>query len=145
MTDLSAFEASDPTRFRVTCEIRYADLDPNEHVNHARYLIYMEEARLAFRRKLDRDPGLPESVTWPIAALTIRYRRSAVYPGMLTVELAPIHVGQTSFSLGYGIFDEAGCVAVASNRSVCVDRGTGRKMDLPDNIAAVLRAMGGIG
>jgi acyl-CoA thioester hydrolase len=128
---LEPFQVQDASRFRVETEIRYADLDPNEHVNHARYLIYLEEARLAYRRLLDREIGLPEHVTWPIAELTIRYLRSASYPGRLTVELAPVHVGRTSFTLGYGIFDLAGCVAVASNRSVCVDRSTGRPMPIP--------------
>jgi acyl-CoA thioester hydrolase len=142
--NLDPFLITDPARFRVTAEIRYSDLDPNEHVNHARYLIYLEEARLAFRRWLDRELGLPEQVTWPIAELTIRYRRSAIYPGALTVELAPIHVGRTSFSLGYGVYDGDGCVAVAMNRSVCVDRATGRPIQIEDNVAARLREMGGL-
>ena len=61
---------------------------------------------------------------------------------MLTVELAPTHVGRTSFTLGYGIFDRDGCVAVALNRSVCVDRATGGKVALAVAVAARLRAMG---
>jgi acyl-CoA thioester hydrolase len=142
--NLDPFQTSDPERFRITTEIRYADLDPNEHVNHARYLIYLEEARLAFRRHLDLELGLPANLTWPIAELTIRYRRSAEYPGVLTVELAPIHVGRTSFTLGYGIFDRNGSVAVAMNRSVCVDRATGQKTALEDRIAASLRRFGRI-
>ena len=129
--NLDPFQLPHPRRFRFEAAIRYSDLDPNEHVNHARYLIYLEEARLALRRQLDRDFGLPETVTWPIAELTIRYRRSAEYPGSLTIELAPIHVGRTSFTLGYGIFDRDGCVAVALNRSVCVDRATGRPVPIP--------------
>jgi acyl-CoA thioester hydrolase len=140
--NLDPFQTSDSGRFRIETEIRYSDLDPNEHVNHARYLIYLEEARLAFRRLLDRDLGLSDAVTWPIAELTIRYRRSAVYPGLLTVELAPIHVGRTSFSLGYGIFDRDGCVAVAMNRSVCVDRTTGQPVPIETSVAARLREMG---
>ena len=52
-------------------------------------------------------------MTWPIAELTIRYVRSATYPGAIVVEVAPIHVGRTAFTLGYGIFDREGCVAVA--------------------------------
>jgi acyl-CoA thioester hydrolase len=140
---LDSFQARDPARFRIEVEVRYADLDPNEHVNHARYLIYLEEARLAYRRLLDREIGLPEHVTWPIAELTIRYLRSASYPGSLTVELAPIHIGRTSFTLGYGIFDFAGCVAVASNRSVCVDRSTGRPIPIPRSLVARLGPGGG--
>jgi acyl-CoA thioester hydrolase len=143
--NLDQFQDPDPARFRIETEIRYSDLDPNDHVNHARYLIYLEEARLAFRRLLGRDPGLPDEVTWPIAELTIRYLRSAEYPGSVTVELEPIHVGRTSFTLGYGIFDGAGCVAVAMNRSVCVDRATGRKVPLQENVAARLRLLGRLG
>jgi acyl-CoA thioester hydrolase len=139
---LDSFRTSDPRRFRVTIEVRYSDLDPNEHVNHARYLIYLEEARLAFRRELDRELGLPDQVSWPIAELTIRYLRSATYPGLLTVELAPVHVGRTSFTLGYGIFDLSGCVAVASNRSVCVDRATGQRVPLTGEVAGRLGRVG---
>ena len=138
---LDRFLTPDPARFRVETEIRYSDLDPNEHVNHARYLIYLEEARLAFRRALAADPGLAEGVTWPVAELTIRYRSSATYPGVLTVELAPIHVGTTSFTLGYGVHDRDGCVVVASNRSVCVEAATGRPVALSAPIAARLRAL----
>jgi acyl-CoA thioester hydrolase len=143
MTDIEKFQARDPGRFQVEIEIRYSDLDPNEHVNHARYLIYLEEARLAFRRLLNDEHGLPEDVTWPIAELTIRYLRSATYPGSVTVELAPIHVGRTSFTLGYGVFDRDGCVAIAMNRSVCVDRTTGGKVAIPAAVAARLRLLQG--
>ncbi|MGA3004317.1 MAG: thioesterase family protein [Acetobacteraceae bacterium] len=143
--NLDPFQVSSPERFRIETEIRYSDLDPNEHVNHARYLIYLEEARLAFRRHLADELGLPDGVTWPIAELTIRYLRSASYPGSLTVELAPIHVGRTSFTLGYGIFDRTGCVAAALNRSVCVDRSTGRKVALPETVAIRLQELGRIG
>jgi acyl-CoA thioester hydrolase len=142
--NLDPFHVRNPARFRIETEIRYSDLDPNEHVNHARYLIYLEEARLAFRRHLADELGLPDGLTWPIAELTIRYLRSASYPGTLTVELAPIHVGRTSFTLGYGIFDRAGCVAVALNRSVCVDRSTGQKVALPETVAIRLQELGQI-
>jgi acyl-CoA thioester hydrolase len=143
MTNIEQFQARDPGRFHVEIEIRYSDLDPNEHVNHARYLIYLEEARLAFRRLLNDEYGLPEDVTWPIAELTIRYLRSATYPGSVTVELAPIDVGRTSFTLGYGVFDRDGCVAIAMNRSVSVDRATGGKVAIPSAVAARLRRLQG--
>jgi acyl-CoA thioester hydrolase len=143
MTDIEKFQARDPGRFQFEIEIRYSDLDPNEHVNHARYLIYLEEARLAFRRLLNDEHGMPGDVTWPIAELTIRYLRSATYPGFVTVELAPIHVGRTSFTLGYGVFDRDGCVAIAMNRSVCVDRTTGGKVAIPQAVAARLRRLQG--
>ena len=54
--NLESFQTSDSGRFRIGTEIRYADLDPNDHVNHARYLIYLEEARLAFRPPIFGSP-----------------------------------------------------------------------------------------
>lgn len=139
-----SFLISDPSRFRVALDIRYADLDPNHHVNHARYLIYLEEARLALRRDLAADPGLPDDVAWPVAELTIRYRRSTAYPGQLMVELAPIHVGRTAFTLGYGLFDRDGCVVTAVNRSVCVQQSNGQPVPIDPKVAARLRQMGSI-
>lgn len=119
--------------------VRYGDLDANGHVNHARYLAHLEEARLAFRRMLYAQAGLPETVGWPVADLSVRYLRSVVYPAVVEVELGVLHVGRTSFTLGYGLFDEAGIALVASTRSVAVDRATGQPVPLPGPIAAALR------
>ena len=93
-------------------------------------------ARLAFRRSArSRVSACRRSDLANRGVDQIRYLRSAAYPGRLTVELAPIHVGRTSFTIGYGIFDRDGCVAVAMNRSVCVDRTTGRPVSIQDNVA----------
>ncbi len=39
-------------RFYHPIEIRYSDLDPQGHVNNARYLSFMEQARLAYVREV---------------------------------------------------------------------------------------------
>ena len=38
-------------------EVRYADLDAQWHVNHTRFLTYMEQARLKYLQKLDLFDG----------------------------------------------------------------------------------------
>ncbi len=139
--DLDLFRTRDPRRFRIATEVRFADLDPNNHVNHARYLGYMEECRLAFRRALDAALALPPDLSWPVAEVTVRYLRSAGYPQAIAVELAPVHVGRTSFSLGYGLFDDDGCLAVGMSRSVCVSKNAGRPVPLPASLAARLREL----
>ena len=141
MTDrdlLDAFRAPNSARFAVSCPIRYEDLDPNRHVNHARYLAYMEECRLALRRRLNTELALPETLGWAVGALSIQYRRALLYPSTARVETAPIAVGRTSFTLGYGVFDADGCAAVASTRSGCLDEA-GRPTPLPQSLAAWLR------
>ena len=131
MTELARFHLPDPARFAVQATIRYEDLDPNRHVNHAKYLTYLEECRLALRRHFNDALKLPETLGWAVGALSILYRRALIYPASVRVETAPIQVGRTSFTLGYGIYDDRGYNAVASTRSVCMN-DEGRPTPLPD-------------
>lgn len=136
---LDAFRAPDGARFTTTTTVRYEDLDINGHVNHARYLAYIEEGRLALRRHFNTTLGLPASLGWAVGALSIRYHRSVLYPATVRVETQPIHVGTTSFTLGYGLFDNGHCAVTASSRSVCLDEA-GRPTPLPLALATELRA-----
>jgi len=139
--ELAEFRARAETRFQIQANVRYEDLDPNGHVNHARYLVYIEECRLALRRALNVELALSETLGWAISALSIRYLRSLLYPAAITVQTRPLHVGRTSFSLGYGVFDDIGCVVIASSRSVCLDRASEKPVPLPGRLAARLREM----
>lgn len=42
----------DSFRFYHPIEVRYGDLDPQGHVNNARYLTFLEQARIAYVKKL---------------------------------------------------------------------------------------------
>lgn len=139
MTELEPFQTPDPARFAVQATIRYEDLDPNRHVNHAKYLTYLEEGRLALRRHLNDALSLPETLGWAVGALSIQYRRALVYPATVRVETAPIQIGRTSFTLGYGIYDDKGINALASTRSVCLNE-EGRPTPLPDALKEWLTA-----
>ena len=135
---LDVFRAPDGARFITNTTIRYEDLDVNGHVNHARYLAYIEECRLALRRHFNDKLSLPPTLGWAVGALSIRYHRSVLYPATVRVETRPIHVGNTSFTLGYGLFDGEHCAVTASSRSVCLRDG--RSTPLPPELAAELRA-----
>ena len=86
MTELESFQTQNPARFAVQATIRYDDLDPNRHVNHAKYLTYLEECRLALRRHLNTELKLPEALGWAVGALSILYRRALLYPGTVTID-----------------------------------------------------------
>ncbi len=129
---LAPFRAQDPTRFAVQAAVRYEDVDPNRHVNHAKYLTYLEECRLALRRFLNAELRLSDTLGWAVGALSIQYRRALLYPAAIRIETAPVAVGRTSFTLGYGIYDDTQvAAALASTRSVCLDE-KGRPTPLPD-------------
>jgi acyl-CoA thioesterase FadM len=54
------------------------------------------------------------------------------------IGIAPQHVGRTSFTLGYGIFQAGTCIAVAGTRSVQLDRDTGLPAPLPEAFRSAL-------
>jgi acyl-CoA thioester hydrolase len=130
--DLSAFRTRSPTRFTLTMAVRYGDLDPNGHVNHMLYLAFLEECRLAHRRDLDVRLQMDEKLGWPVGGLNIRYIASLTYPGDAVIESAPIKIGRTSFTLGYGIYRGDTVMALAYSQTVCIDNRLGRSVRLPD-------------
>ena len=136
--DLNAFRQRSTARFRIAVSSLYGDLDPNGHINHARYLTYLEECRLAFRRELaEVDPEI-DGYSWPIGKLSIRYVSSLHYPQLVTVELSPVAVGRTSYTLGYGVYADERCCAVALTRTVRIDNATNEAVPLTEALAGRL-------
>ena len=64
---------------RTTIKVRFADLDPYDHVNHARYLTYFESARIEALDEIGfgMDTMKADGVQIVLVELTIRYRRAA--------------------------------------------------------------------
>src|ERR1700751_5608524 len=56
--------------YRVTDNVRYADLDPNHHVNNAVYASYFETGRVTLVK--DRSYGLmPQGYAWVMVRLNM--------------------------------------------------------------------------
>jgi len=58
--------------FRVTDNVRYADLDPNRHVNNAVYASYFETGRVTLMK--DGSSGLmPAGQSWMMVRLDMHW------------------------------------------------------------------------
>jgi acyl-CoA thioester hydrolase len=138
---LVRFANPDAMAFWSEEKVRYQDLDANGHINNAAYLSFMEAARLEFRASIvARFPG-ERFGSWVIGTAAIKFLKSAHYPGVIRIGIAPLNVGRTSFTLGYGIFQSETCVAVAGTRSVQLDRETGQPAPLPDAFREAMTAI----
>ncbi len=64
---------------RTTIKVRFADLDPYDHVNHARYLTYFESARIEALDEIGfgMDTMKAAGVQIVLVELTVRYWRAA--------------------------------------------------------------------
>lgn len=114
-----------------TVPVRYRDLDPLGHVNHAVYTSYLEEARLSYfdsvlEVSLDR-------VDHVIAALDIEFRQRIEYGDELVVTVGVSEIGTTSLTTAYELRVDGELVATASVVLVTYDREAGKPRPVPDD------------
>ena len=120
--------------------IRFADLDPANHVNNVAYAQYFESGRVAFWHDAGRHIMAPGCLG-VIASLTIDYRSQMEFPGEVEVGTRLVSMGRNSTRLGQGLFRDGQCVATSVGVMVLVDKASGRSTPLPDDLRAAVVAL----
>jgi acyl-CoA thioester hydrolase len=121
--------------YRLTDNVRYADLDPNQHVNNAVYATYFETGRVALMK--DRSYGLmPEGLAWIMVRLDIHFRAELRWPGTIEMGLGVAKFGRTSVTLDQVVFSQGRCVASAQAVTVLIDEATRKPTTLTPGIIA---------
>jgi acyl-CoA thioester hydrolase len=124
--------------YRLTDNVRFADLDPNQHVNNAVYATYFETGRVTLMK--DRSYGLmPEGVTWIMVRLDIHFRAELRWPGTIEMGLGLVKFGRTSVTFDQVVFSQGKCVASAQSYSVLIDEATRKPKVLTPEIKAKFR------
>lgn len=115
----------DPTRYPLKVRIiaRYADVDPLWHINNVAIAQYYEEARVSALTQMLGGARIPTPAGERIliAHQSIDYLLEAGYPGTLEVGVAVLRLGNTSYTLGMGMFQDARCVSVSDAVMVYAD------------------------
>jgi acyl-CoA thioester hydrolase len=120
---------------RMTDNVRYADLDPNQHVNNAVYATYFETGRVTLVK--DRSFGLvPPGLTWMLVRLDMHFRAELRWPGIIDMGLGVAKFGRTSVTFDQVLFSEARCVASAQSVTVLIDESTRKPTPLTEEIIA---------
>ena len=119
--------------FRVTDNVRFADLDPNQHVNNAVYATYFETGRVTLMK--DRSYGLmPPGLAWIMVRLDIHFRAELRWPGQIEMGLGLTKFGRTSVTFDQVVFSEGKCVASAQATTVLIDERTRKPTSLTPEI-----------
>ena len=119
--------------YRLSDNVRYADLDPNQHVNNAVYASYFETGRVTLMK--DRSYGLmPEGLAWIMVRLDIHFRAELRWPGKIELGLAVTKLGRTSVTFEQVVFSEGKCVASAQAVTVLIDDVTRKPTPLTDDV-----------
>ena len=109
--------------YRLSDNVRFADLDPNQHVNNAVYATYFETGRVTLMK--DRSYGLmPDGVTWIMVKLDMHFRAELRWPGTIELGLGVVKFGRTSVTFDQVVFSGGQCVASARSVSVLLDEAT---------------------
>jgi acyl-CoA thioester hydrolase len=133
LTDRNANPQLEDFPYRLTDNVRFADLDPNSHVNNAVYATYFETGRVT----LMKDPtfGLtPERLAWIMVRLDIHFRAELKWPGSIEMGLGVSKFGRTSVTFDQVVFSEGKCVASSQSVSVLIDDVTRRPVPLTEEI-----------
>ena len=123
--------------FRTPIALRWSDLDALNHVNNARYLTFLEQARIEWFDTVD-EPWMTDAFGPVVATATLNFRRPIEYPASIAVELFTEKLGNTSVTIGHRIVaDDAPLHCDGHVVAVWSDRRRGKPVPLP---AAVRRA-----
>lgn len=120
-------------RFQYVIQVRYSDMDMLGHANNAIYLTYLESARLAYFREVNRQE-------WDEIALVLAHAdmdfKIPLTPGIQpVVRMRTTHFGTSSITIENIITDAGGerLFFSASTVMVAINPKTGRPVPIPDN------------
>jgi acyl-CoA thioester hydrolase len=135
-------EAEEPRKLVSVCriQVRFADLDVNRHVNNVAYFTFMEQARVAWLRRVAMQTTRKGEGPVVVQA-SCNYRKAMPFIDAVDVRVYVGAPGRTSFPTYYDIVstDDENC-RYADGRAIMVwtDRASGGSRPLPDELRVLL-------
>lgn len=123
-------------RFYHPIEVRYGDLDPQGHVNNAKYMTYMEQARVAYIRHLGLWHGgsfLELGII--LADAQITFLKPILFGTPLRAGVTTTRLGNKSLTMQYSLEHSGDGSLYATGSSVLVtyDYASGQTVPIPDS------------
>ena len=127
----------DPKRypFAHTITTRFADIDPNRHLNNVALAAMMEDARVRFNLAIGSAIRIGERRAM-VASVSMEYLAQGHFPDSVTVHCGIEGVGRTSWTVAQLL--EQGGTPVAFARSVLVAIADDRPVPVPEDYRALL-------
>ena len=121
-------------RFYHPIEVRYGDLDSQGHVNNAKYLTYMEQARINYVKSLGLWPGGSfMDVGIILADAQVTFLAPIQFGSPLQVGARITRLGNKSLTMEYRLEDRENSQQYATGSTVLVayDYREGRSIPIP--------------
>ena len=124
----------DEFRFFHPIEVRYGDLDPQGHLNNAKYFTYTEQARIAYVKELGLwNGGSFLDIGIILAEATMTFKAPILWGQPIRVGVRVNRLGNKSFDVIYSIqdFDTGLEHARGSTIQVTFDYHTSQTIPIP--------------
>ncbi|MGC0985093.1 YbgC/FadM family acyl-CoA thioesterase [Pantoea agglomerans] len=118
---------------QTTIKVRGYHLDVYQHVNNARYLEFLEEARWEWLEEVEAFHWLQEQkLAFVVVNININYRRPAVLGDVLTIDSEITQLNDKSGIIAQRVLlaDQETVVADAALTFVCIDLRTQKAVAL---------------
>jgi acyl-CoA thioester hydrolase len=113
-------------------EVRYGDLDPQGHVNNAKYMTYMEQARISYVHELGLwKGGSFDELGIILADMHITYLEPVVYGQPVRVGVRISRLGNKSLTMEHSLEDAKTGQELAKASTVLVAYDYKRKASIP--------------
>ena len=134
-------------RFYHPIEVRYGDLDPQGHLNNAKYLTYMEQARIAYLRQLGLWKGgsfLEIGVI--MADANLQFNEPILWGETVHVGLKITRLGNKSLSVEQTFWDPGHQTEYATGSTVLVtyDYHSEETIRIPDDWRKIIQDFEGL-
>ncbi|MBZ0277427.1 MAG: acyl-CoA thioesterase [Anaerolineae bacterium] len=124
-------------RHRVPIEVRFGDLDAMGHVNNAKYLTYLETARIRYVHEVCAPHTTWADMSMILAKVTIEYKAPLVYGDAVEAWTRVSRIGNKSFEVEHIITrlveGSPEVAATCSSTLVAFDYHANRSIPLPDS------------
>ncbi len=116
-------------RYAFATQTRFGDMDPNRHLNNVAIARLLEEGRVRFHDHLRaQHPGIGRP-HFLVAHVAIDFLAEGRYPDDVTLRLAILSIGTSSYRIGQALFQSDQAIALAD--SVIVYRAADRPGSAP--------------
>jgi len=135
---------SEPSfRFWHPVVVRFRDIDVGGHAHHSEALVYFEEARAAYWRRVVGKEGLA-AVDYIMAEAEVRWHKRVLWPQTLKVGVRVSRLGKKHFEMAYEVLGEGG-ERLQSGRTVQVmyDYGAGAASRIPEAVRRAIEELDG--
>ena len=120
--------------------VRFADLDPEGHVNNVAYAQYFESARVAFWRDAGRHLDWAD-IAGVIATMTMGFRAEMGFPGEIEIGTLVLGIGRSSTRMAQGLFRDGACMATSTAVAVQIDSTTRRPIPLSEELREAIMVL----